>query len=117
MTLCATGVDFPTAVVDAALALRCSARRTSSRSGPARRTTDTDATLRFVGRVDDVIKVAGENVSLTEVAAVAEAPGGVEAAVIACGVPEKSRMRVTSGVRLAPTLGHDHRCVAADCRT
>lgn len=38
----------------------------------------------FVGRVDDVIKVAGENVSLTEVeAAVAEAPGVLEAAVVA----------------------------------
>lgn len=37
----------------------------------------------FVGRVDDVIKVAGENVSLTEVeAAVAEAPGVLEAAVV-----------------------------------
>lgn len=40
--------------------------------------------LRFVGRVDDVIKVSGENVSLTEVeAAVAQAPGVLEAAVVA----------------------------------
>lgn len=38
---------------------------------------------RFVGRVDDVIKVAGENVSLSEVeAALAQAPGVLEAAVI-----------------------------------
>ncbi|WP_370654941.1 class I adenylate-forming enzyme family protein [Prescottella sp. R16] len=39
---------------------------------------------RFVGRADDVIKVAGENVSLTEVeATVAQAPGVLEAAVLA----------------------------------
>jgi carnitine-CoA ligase len=40
--------------------------------------------LRFVGRVDDVVKVAGENVSLTEVEAVAaQAPGILEVAVVA----------------------------------
>ncbi|MCD2197572.1 AMP-binding protein [Actinomycetospora endophytica] len=45
---------------------------------------DAEGTLRFVGRVDDVIKVSGENVSLTEVeAAVAQAPGVLEVAVIA----------------------------------
>ncbi|MFJ8794345.1 class I adenylate-forming enzyme family protein [Streptomyces sp. NPDC102462] len=45
---------------------------------------DADGALRFVGRVDDVIKVSGENVSLTEVeAAVAQAPGVLEVAVIA----------------------------------
>lgn len=43
-----------------------------------------DGRLVFVGRVDDVIKVSGENVSLTEVeAAIAEAPGVLEAAVVA----------------------------------
>ncbi|GLY38929.1 putative crotonobetaine/carnitine-CoA ligase [Amycolatopsis sp. NBRC 101858] len=43
----------------------------------------TDGLLRFVGRVDDVIKVAGENVSLTEVEAVlAQAPGVLEVAVV-----------------------------------
>lgn len=43
-----------------------------------------DGVLRFVGRVDDVIKVSGENVSLSEVeAAVAQAPGVLEAAVVA----------------------------------
>ncbi|MFG3525097.1 class I adenylate-forming enzyme family protein [Nocardia nova] len=47
-------------------------------------TAQEDGTLRFVGRADDVIKVAGENVSLTEVeAALAQAPGILEAAVIA----------------------------------
>ncbi|KAA9156950.1 ATP-dependent acyl-CoA ligase [Amycolatopsis acidicola] len=45
---------------------------------------DAEGVLRFVGRVDDVIKVSGENVSLTEVeAAVAQAPGVLEAAVVA----------------------------------
>jgi carnitine-CoA ligase len=40
--------------------------------------------LQFVGRADDVIKVAGENVSLTEVEAiVAQAPGVLEVAVVA----------------------------------
>ncbi|HYH35412.1 MAG TPA: class I adenylate-forming enzyme family protein [Nocardioides sp.] len=40
--------------------------------------------LRFVGRADDVIKVAGENVSLTEVESVlAQAPGVLEVAVVA----------------------------------
>lgn len=40
--------------------------------------------LRFVGRADDVIKVAGENVSLTEIEAVlAQAPGVLEVAVVA----------------------------------
>jgi crotonobetaine/carnitine-CoA ligase len=47
-------------------------------------TADAGGTLRFVGRVDDVIKVSGENVSLAEVeAAASEAPGVLEAAVVA----------------------------------
>lgn len=46
-------------------------------------TRDADGLLRFVGRADDVIKVSGENVSLTEVEAVlAQAPGVLEAAVL-----------------------------------
>ncbi|MGC2975722.1 class I adenylate-forming enzyme family protein [Brevibacterium sp. FAM 25378] len=46
--------------------------------------------LTFVGRVDDVIKVSGENVSLTEVeAALAQAPGVLEVAVVA--VPDPIR--------------------------
>lgn len=49
-----------------------------------------DGRWEFVGRIDDVIKVAGENVSLTEVeAAIAEAPGVLEAAVVAA--PDKIR--------------------------
>jgi carnitine-CoA ligase len=45
---------------------------------------DEHGVLRFVGRADDVIKVAGENVSLTEVEAiVAQAPGVLEVAVVA----------------------------------
>jgi crotonobetaine/carnitine-CoA ligase len=47
-------------------------------------TQDDTGQLRFVGRVDDVIKVSGENVSLTEVeSALAEAPGILEVAVVA----------------------------------
>jgi len=46
--------------------------------------------LRFVGRRDDVIKVSGENVSLTEVeAALAQAPGVLECAVL--GRPDPVR--------------------------
>lgn len=52
-------------------------------TGDLARRTETGA-LRFVGRVDDVIKVAGENVSLTEVEAIlAQAPGVLEVAVVA----------------------------------
>ncbi|OZF26117.1 o-succinylbenzoate--CoA ligase [Rhodococcus sp. 14-2483-1-2] len=51
--------------------------------------------LRFVGRIDDVIKVAGENVSLTEVeAAVAQAPGVLEAAVVSMEDPIRDHVPV-----------------------
>ncbi|WP_416985217.1 class I adenylate-forming enzyme family protein [Streptomyces sp. T028] len=54
---------------------------------------DAGGRLAFVGRIDDVVKVAGENVSLTEVeAALAEAPGVLEAAVVA--VPDTVRDHV-----------------------
>ena len=62
-----------------------------------------DGVLRFVGRVDDVIKVAGENVSLTEVeAAVAQAPGVLEAAVVARPDP------VRDVVPVAYVVARDH---------
>ena len=52
-------------------------------TGDLARQTESGA-LQFVGRVDDVIKVAGENVSLTEVEAIlAQAPGVLEVAVVA----------------------------------
>jgi carnitine-CoA ligase len=54
---------------------------------------ETDGGLRFVGRADDVIKVAGENVSLTAVeAAIAQAPGLLEVAVL--GRPDPVRDQV-----------------------
>ncbi|WP_312867763.1 class I adenylate-forming enzyme family protein [Amycolatopsis pithecellobii] len=54
-----------------------------------------DGALRFVGRVDDVIKVAGENVSLTEVeAAVAQAPGVLEVALVAQPDPVRDHVPV-----------------------
>lgn len=50
---------------------------------------------RFVGRSDDVVKVAGENVSLTEIeAALAQAPGVFEAAVLAQEDPIRDRVPV-----------------------
>jgi carnitine-CoA ligase len=49
-----------------------------------------DGALRFVGRRDDVIKVSGENVSLTEIEAIlAQAPGVLECAVL--GRPDPVR--------------------------
>jgi carnitine-CoA ligase len=51
---------------------------------------DGTAALRFVGRRDDVIKVSGENVSLTEIeATLAQAPGVLECAVL--GRPDPVR--------------------------
>ncbi|MGB3698949.1 MAG: AMP-binding protein [Gordonia sp. (in: high G+C Gram-positive bacteria)] len=64
-----------------------------------------DGELTFVGRADDVIKVAGENVSLTELeAALAEAPGVLEAAVL--GEPDPMRDRVPVAYVVARP-GHD----------
>jgi crotonobetaine/carnitine-CoA ligase len=60
--------------------------------------------LRFVGRVDDVIKVAGENVSLTEVeAAAAEAPGVLEVAVVAQPDPVRDQVPVAYVVPKDPS--------------
>jgi crotonobetaine/carnitine-CoA ligase len=51
---------------------------------------DRSDALRFVGRRDDVIKVSGENVSLTEIeATLAQAPGVLECAVL--GRPDPVR--------------------------
>ncbi|WP_280490021.1 class I adenylate-forming enzyme family protein [Nocardia carnea] len=51
--------------------------------------------MRFVGRSDDVIKVAGENISLTEVESViAQAPGVLEAAVLARPDPVRDHVPV-----------------------
>lgn len=63
-----------------------------------------DGVMRFVGRVDDVIKVAGENVSLTEVeAAVAQAPGVLEAAVLAQPDPIRDHVPVAYIVAKDPS--------------
>lgn len=56
---------------------------------------DANGDLHFVGRIDDVIKVAGENVSLTEVeAALAQAPGVLEVAVLARPDPIRDQVPV-----------------------
>lgn len=56
---------------------------------------DFDGNYRFVGRIDDVIKVAGENVSLTEIeAALAQAPGILEVAVLAKPDPIRDQVPV-----------------------
>jgi crotonobetaine/carnitine-CoA ligase len=60
--------------------------------------------LRFVGRADDVIKVAGENVSLTEVeAALAQAPGVLEVAVLAVPDPVRDVVPVAYVVARDPS--------------
>ncbi|MGI8850370.1 MAG: class I adenylate-forming enzyme family protein [Acidimicrobiales bacterium] len=71
---------------------------------------DAEGALRFVGRVDDVIKVSGENVSLAEVeAAAAQAPGVLEVAVV--GRPDPMRDQVPVAYVVAkdksapPTVG------------
>lgn len=62
-----------------------------------------DGVLRFTGRVDDVIKVSGENVSLTEVeAAVAQAPGVLEAAVVGVSDPLRDTVPVAYVVARDP---------------
>jgi crotonobetaine/carnitine-CoA ligase len=67
----------------------------SSSSGPG--------ALRFVGRADDVIKVAGENVSLTEVESVlAQAPGVLEVAVVARADAIRDRVPVAYVVARDP---------------
>lgn len=54
-----------------------------------------DGQLVFVGRIDDVIKVSGENVSLTEVeAALAQAPGVLEVAVLAADDPIRDKVPI-----------------------
>lgn len=64
---------------------------------------DGDGVLRFVGRTDDVVKVAGENVSLTEIeAAVAQAPGVLEAAVVARPDPVRDAVPIAYVVARDP---------------
>lgn len=54
-----------------------------------------NGSLRFVGRFDDVIKVSGENVSLTQVESViAQGPGVLEAAVLAQPDPMRDQVPV-----------------------
>jgi crotonobetaine/carnitine-CoA ligase len=61
--------------------------------------------LRFVGRRDDVIKVSGENVSLTEVeATLAQAPGVLECAVL--GRPDPVRDMVPVAYVVARDQAH-----------
>jgi carnitine-CoA ligase len=56
---------------------------------------DGTAALRFVGRRDDVIKVSGENVSLTEIeATLAQAPGVLECAVLGRADPVRDMVPV-----------------------
>jgi len=61
--------------------------------------------LRFVGRRDDVIKVSGENVSLTEVeVTLAQAPGVLECAVLGRADPVRDMVPVAYVV----PRDHDH---------
>jgi len=66
---------------------------------------DGSGALRFVGRRDDVIKVSGENVSLTEVeATLAQAPGVLECAVL--GRPDPVRDMVPVAYVVARDAEH-----------
>ncbi|MEV1025220.1 class I adenylate-forming enzyme family protein [Streptomyces sp. NPDC050264] len=65
------------------------------RTGDLVTTAEGSGALRFAGRIDDVIKVSGENVSLTESEAViAQAPGVLEAAVVARPDPIRDQVPV-----------------------
>ncbi|MDF2897888.1 MAG: putative fatty-acid--CoA ligase [Rhodococcus erythropolis] len=67
-------------------------------------TRDKEGVMRFVGRIDDVIKVAGENVSLSEIeAAVAQAPGVLEAAVVSEADPVRDHVPVAYIVARDPS--------------
>ncbi|WGX99210.1 class I adenylate-forming enzyme family protein [Nocardioides sp. L-11A] len=67
-----------------------------------------DGQLRFLGRVDDVVKVGGENVSLSETeAAVAQAPGVLEAAVVARPDPVRDHVTVAYVVPRDPARPPD----------
>ncbi len=73
-----------------------------------------DGQLAFVGRIDDVVKVAGENVSLTEVeAAVAEAPGVLEAAVVAVPDPVRDHVPAAYVVAADPARPPDPAALAS----
>ncbi len=73
-----------------------------------------DGQLAFVGRVDDVVKVAGENVSLAEVeAAVAEAPGVLEAAVVAVPDPVRDHVPAAYVVAADPARPPDPAALAS----
>lgn len=66
-------------------------------------TRDASGVLRFAGRSDDIIKVAGENVSLAEVEAVlAEAPGVLEVAVVSEADPIRDAVPVAHVVAQDP---------------
>ncbi len=83
-----------------------------------------DGALRFVGRRDDVIKVSGENVSLTEVeATLAQAPGVLECAVLgrrtrsATWSPSPTSSPVTVSIRAVSDLAEwSERNLAAAAR-
>ncbi|MEB4616594.1 class I adenylate-forming enzyme family protein [Leucobacter sp. M11] len=73
-----------------------------------------DGSYRFVGRVDDVIKVSGENVSLTEIEAVlAQAPGVFEVAVLAEADPVRDTVPVAYVVPRDPASPPDLDALAA----
>ncbi|GAA2093845.1 class I adenylate-forming enzyme family protein [Brevibacterium salitolerans] len=66
-------------------------------------TSDASGVLRFAGRSDDIIKVAGENISLAEVEAVlAEAPGVLEVAVVSEADPIRDAVPVAHVVAQDP---------------
>ncbi len=77
-------------------------------------TVDADGVLRFVGRVDDVVKVAGENVSLTEIeATLGQAPGVLEVAVLAEADPVRDHVPVAFVVPRDPAHPPDLAVLAA----
>ncbi len=81
-------------------------------------TVNADGILRFVGRADDVVKVAGENISLTEIeATLSQAPGVLEVAVLAEADPIRDHVPVAFVVPRDPANPPDVDTLAAWAET
>ncbi|MDN3354139.1 class I adenylate-forming enzyme family protein [Actinomadura sp. DC4] len=73
-----------------------------------------DGALRFLGRSDDIVKIAGENVSLSETEAVlSEAPGVLEVAVTARPDPVRDHLTVAHVVPRDPAAPPEPDALAA----
>ncbi|XRQ08734.1 class I adenylate-forming enzyme family protein [Actinomadura welshii] len=112
ITVCGTrGVDLFAGYLDAPALTEAAFEKDGQgswfRTGDVAREEDGGA-LRFLGRTDDIIKIAGENVGLSETEAVlSEAPGVLEVAVIARPDPIRDHRAVAYVVPRDPAAPPD----------